>query len=139
MIIHNENGLLLDSLDDTTGKFFSLEVFVHIYLPQTLTDTNVHSCPITLRSTWDRYMSILGHLPTNRCCGAVPCFCVFQVDNISSDHSILSTLIIVKGGQFKLYWAGVVHLCLCHMTRTVVAFQHTHNEYHHVQQVAFIT
>ena len=29
---------------------------------------------------------IEGHLPTNRCCGAVPRYFVFHVDNISSDQ-----------------------------------------------------
>ena len=31
---------------------------------------------------------IVGHLPTKRCCGAVLCSFVFQVDNISADQSI---------------------------------------------------
>ena len=32
---------------------------------------------------------IVGHLPTKRCCGADPCYFVFQVDIISSYHFIL--------------------------------------------------
>ena len=34
-----------------------------------------------------RYL-IVCHLPITGCCGADPCSFVFQVDSISSDHSI---------------------------------------------------
>ena len=83
---------------------------------------------------------IADHLPTNRCFGADPCYFVFQVNNISSDHSILFHFGHVLMRDHPSYIGmGVVHLLLCHVTRTIVALQHTNNECLHVQQDVLMT
>ena len=50
-----------------------------------------------------------------------------------------STLVTFRWEQYKLYWKGVVHLCLCHATLIIVAFQHNNNDYIHVQQIVLMT
>ena len=78
----------------------------------------------------------VSHLPTKRC-QADSCYLVFQVDNISSDHSILFHFGHV---YIQVYWNGChafilmsfeskYQQCMCH------AFQHSINEYLHVERL----
>ena len=48
---------------------------------------------------------VVGHLCTKWYFGADSCY-LFQVNNISSNHSVFSTLVMFRWGQFKKYWNG---------------------------------
>ena len=69
---------------------------------------------------------VVGHLCTKWYFGFDPCCLVFQVNNISSDHSIL--LHFDHNISQSYIGTRVVHLYLCHVTRTIAAFRHTNNE-----------
>ena len=110
------------NLDDTVSIFFLPAAYVHTCLPQNLTEVKrlvialshciVHVVDVysykMMNPSSDVYKKCLieGHLPTKRCWGAVARYFVFQVDNISSDHSIFFHLVMVRLGHSKLYWIG---------------------------------
>ena len=144
----------------TIGKWFLLEIFMHICLPQSLTDVMklatllshcamhwIDVCPYMMAWWWihplmcaKSVLSWATFLPSDTF-GVDPCYLVFQVNNISSDHfSIFHFRHVYLDGDNPSYIGiGVVDLCLCHMTQTIVAFQHTNNEHFHVQPVVLMT
>ena len=76
----------------------------------------------------------MGHLSTKSCCQGDLCSSVIQFDHINLDHSILFCFTYVLNGE-NLSYIGmrIVHLCLCHVIQTILAFQHTNDDYVGVQ------
>ena len=71
---------------------------------------------------------MVGHRPI-KLSWVNPCSCDIQFDNISLDDCIFFLLwsLLDADNQSLYIGTGIMHLCLCHATQTIVAFQNINN------------